>query len=275
MLIGAFAFGSDKAAAEDGEDALNVGARLCGRRFFRGFPFGSRGGVLADVGGEDLHNGPVVARGVVGDALEGVDGAESDLDVGLVAIEFAELLDGLGIAVGDVTLLHDLDGLVAGAGALPSEVEDEKAEDAEDDLGESFAELVFQFKLFGPVVLEGGVHGTGDFLLGDDPDDPEGEDDGDGDSEDCDENVRGGAVGVFGPEAYLFDSLMEGLAHVDGSLAFAAGGFGLVRSQVENKVKALTTLEADRRGVEGILWGILSFGGQLDQSCVRLLAASE
>ena len=124
-----------------------------------------------------------------------------------------------------MALLHDLDSLIAGAGALPGEVEDEKAEDAEDDLGEGLAELVFQFKLFGSVVLEGGVHGAGDFVLWDDPDDPEGEGDNDDDGEDRDENVRGGAVGVFGPEAYLFDSLMDGLGHVDGSLAFAAGSF--------------------------------------------------
>ena len=107
-----------------------------------------------------------------------------------------------------------------------------KAEDAEDDLGEGLAELVFQFELFGPVVLEGGVHGAGDFVLWDDPDDPEGEDDNDEDGENRDENVRGGAVGVFGPEAYLFDSLMDGLGHVDGSLAFAVGGSGWMRESI-------------------------------------------
>ena len=46
----------------------------------------------------------------------------------------------------------------------------------------------------------------------------------DGDGENRDENVRGGAVGVLGPDAYLFDSLLEGRAHVDGSLAFGAVG---------------------------------------------------
>ena len=42
-LIGAFAFGSDKASTEDGEDSLNVGARFFGRGFSGGSPMGAAG----------------------------------------------------------------------------------------------------------------------------------------------------------------------------------------------------------------------------------------
>jgi hypothetical protein len=53
-----------------------------------------------DEGGEDFHDGGVVAGRVAGDALQCVDAAQADGEFGR-----SELLDGLGAAVGD-TALH-------------------------------------------------------------------------------------------------------------------------------------------------------------------------
>ena len=54
------------------------------------------------------------------------------------------MLDGLCVAIGDVTLFGDFDSAVSGTAAAPSEVDEEEAEDAEDDLGKGFAELIFE-----------------------------------------------------------------------------------------------------------------------------------
>jgi len=53
---------------------------------------------------EHLHHGQVVSRGVAGDAFDGVDAADAHVE--LVP---AELLDGLGIAVGHLPLLSQLE----------------------------------------------------------------------------------------------------------------------------------------------------------------------
>ena len=62
LMLRPFAFQRDQAASENGQDGLNVSTRLSrrGRCWF--FTIGDHRGVLANVGGEDLHDGPVVAR---------------------------------------------------------------------------------------------------------------------------------------------------------------------------------------------------------------------
>jgi hypothetical protein len=56
--------------------------------------------VLADEGGQNFHDSRVIPGRVAGDTLQGVDGTDPH-------VEFAgsQLLDGLGIAVGHLTLL--------------------------------------------------------------------------------------------------------------------------------------------------------------------------
>ena len=61
-------------------------------------------GVLADERGQDLYDGRMVSGGVAGDALQGVDAADPHVE--LVG---AELLDRLGVAVGHLPLLGQLD----------------------------------------------------------------------------------------------------------------------------------------------------------------------
>lgn len=56
------------------------------------------------------------------------------------------MFDGFRIAVCDVALFGDLDGGVSGTAAAPGEVDEEEAEDAENDLRESFAKLVFELE---------------------------------------------------------------------------------------------------------------------------------
>ena len=51
--------------------------------------------MLADVGGKDLDDGTAVVLGVPGDALEGVDAAQTDLQALLaVVVGRPELVDG-------------------------------------------------------------------------------------------------------------------------------------------------------------------------------------
>jgi hypothetical protein len=62
--------------------------------------------VLPDEGTQDLHHSRLVPlRGVLGEPFQGVDAAQAHVEV--VA---AQLLDGLGVAIGDVTLLGHLEG---------------------------------------------------------------------------------------------------------------------------------------------------------------------
>ena len=56
-------------------------------------------GVLADEGGQHLHDGGVVPGGITADPLEGVDAADAHVE-----LVRAELLDGLGVAVGHLPL---------------------------------------------------------------------------------------------------------------------------------------------------------------------------
>jgi hypothetical protein len=60
---------------------------------------------LPHKGTQYLNHGGVIPLGILGDALQGVNPTESDSEL-LVA----ELLDGLGVPVGDVALLGYLKG---------------------------------------------------------------------------------------------------------------------------------------------------------------------
>lgn len=92
-------------AAEDRERRLDVGVGLGGRTL------GIRGRVvLAGEGRGHEHDGGPVARRVGGDPLEGIDGAEAD-----IALGGTELLDGLGIAIGDLAFLGGAEVLPRGA----------------------------------------------------------------------------------------------------------------------------------------------------------------
>lgn len=59
-------------------------------------------GAFADVGVEHLHHGGVVAFGVHGEAFEGVDAAEADVE-----LVVTELGNGLGVAVGELALQRE------------------------------------------------------------------------------------------------------------------------------------------------------------------------
>jgi hypothetical protein len=61
--------------------------------------------VLAHEGGEHLHDGAVIAGRVAGDALQGIDPAQAHIEPVV-----AELLDGLGEAIGDLPLAVQLKG---------------------------------------------------------------------------------------------------------------------------------------------------------------------
>ena len=92
-------------AADHGNGRLNVGP---GQSFlFRTAGIWRRprlAGVLADECGEYLHHGGVVFGGIPGDPLEGVDAADAHVE-----LVRAELLDGLGVAVGYLPLLGQLE----------------------------------------------------------------------------------------------------------------------------------------------------------------------
>lgn len=62
-------------------------------------------GGLADEGREHLHDHGVLSGRVAGEALQVVDTAQADVE-----LSGAELLDRLGVAVGDATLLARLEG---------------------------------------------------------------------------------------------------------------------------------------------------------------------
>ena len=63
----------------------------------------ARVAVLSDEGTEYLDDRGVVSLGVDGDALKGVDAAQAHVEF----IGGAELLDGLGVAVGELALLGE------------------------------------------------------------------------------------------------------------------------------------------------------------------------
>jgi hypothetical protein len=58
--------------------------------------------VAAHVGSQDLLDGGPVRRGITGDALQRIDAAQADIQVFA-----AELVDGLGVAVGDLAFAGD------------------------------------------------------------------------------------------------------------------------------------------------------------------------
>ena len=68
----------------------------------------------AQVGADDVDDGLTVLGVVLGEVLKGVQGAEPDR--GLLV---AELLDGPGVAVGDLALLAELELVAAGRRGLP------------------------------------------------------------------------------------------------------------------------------------------------------------
>jgi hypothetical protein len=88
--------------------------------------------MLADVGGKDLDDGTAVVLGVPGDALEGVDAAQTDLQALLaVVVGRPELVDGAREALGDLPPLRELEGALGGLARLaqvpPREVEPAEA----------------------------------------------------------------------------------------------------------------------------------------------------
>jgi hypothetical protein len=87
--------------------------------------------VLADERGQHLHHGRVVSRGVAGDALQRVDTADP-----YIKLLGAELLDGLGVAVGHLSLLGQLVAaplpLVGLFGVTPQQAEVQGGEDQRD-----------------------------------------------------------------------------------------------------------------------------------------------
>lgn len=92
------------------------------------------GSMHANIGGQDFHDRPVILLRFIGDAFQGIDSTEAELHprVSLV-VSGAELVDGLGEAVGDLALLRYLKsvrlvllgislGLLSGLEVGPSEV---------------------------------------------------------------------------------------------------------------------------------------------------------
>jgi hypothetical protein len=68
----------------------------------------------AEVGADDVDNGLTVLRVVLGEVVKGVQSAEPDR--GLLV---AKLLDGPGVAVGDLALLAELELVAAGRRCFP------------------------------------------------------------------------------------------------------------------------------------------------------------
>jgi len=89
-----------------------------GRHLLRllGVQFGLRWGGVghAQVGADDVDDGLTVLGVVLGEVFKGVQGAEPDR--GLLV---AELLDGPGVAVGDLASLAELELVAAGCRGLP------------------------------------------------------------------------------------------------------------------------------------------------------------
>ena len=84
-----------KPAPDHGKGGLNI--RPCQSQRVRAGRLGWRGcsRVHADERAEHFHHGGVISLGVASDALQCVDAADTD-----VRLVRAELLDGLGVAVG-------------------------------------------------------------------------------------------------------------------------------------------------------------------------------
>ena len=74
-------------------------------------------GVLPDECGEYLHHGGMVFGGIPGDPLEGIDAADAHVE-----LVRAELLDGLGEAVGYLSLLGQFE-------RAPGKVEVQRCDD--------------------------------------------------------------------------------------------------------------------------------------------------
>jgi hypothetical protein len=62
------------------------------------------GGVVTDECGEYLHHGRMVFCGITGNPLEAVDTADAHVE-----LVRAELVDGLGVAIGHLSLLGQLE----------------------------------------------------------------------------------------------------------------------------------------------------------------------
>jgi hypothetical protein len=92
-----------RAPSEDGQDRLDVGSRLRVGLILLLLLLGlllPGGGVLTNVGGQDLHDWPVVALRIPRDPFEGVDRAHADFE----RLRVVELVDCLGEALGDLPL---------------------------------------------------------------------------------------------------------------------------------------------------------------------------
>ena len=73
---------------------------------------------LPHEGAQHLHHGRVIPLGILGDALQGVDATEPYRQLLL-----AELLDGLGVPLSDLTLLGQLKGLGRDPSGLGGDLE--------------------------------------------------------------------------------------------------------------------------------------------------------
>jgi hypothetical protein len=108
--------------------------------------------VATHEGGQDLLDGGPIPRGIACDAFQGVDATQAKIEVLLVA----ELVDGLGIAVGDLALPIDVVLFAAAVDVVlelpPGQVSATGQEDAAESLEQRRAHVVLSLELVGGLV---------------------------------------------------------------------------------------------------------------------------
>jgi hypothetical protein len=114
-------------AADHGGDRLVIRRQPAGRGVHHGLGVGRNGAVLAQVGGEHLHDRPVQLGRVAGDLLQRVDAADADIE--LLRPVLAELIDGLGEALGGLAPALQLEhGAILATGLAQVQGGDDGAE---------------------------------------------------------------------------------------------------------------------------------------------------